>query len=666
MSFTRDMQIRLAPAAARTATEPGKDLEIEMAFASQEPYERWWGIEILDCAPESVRLGRLNDGGALLYNHDWDALRGHHMPGTVRADADRVIRGRVSVSWAADDGKTIRLIEGGHLTKTSTGYEIHRVIEAATAKSGEQIKRTIDGRVFGRVLERCQRDGRGDLAAFRRALDAQAGAFERADDKPATYRVIDWEPLENSLVTVPADATVGAGRSAQADALAPDNTTTENTPSKDTKDMSEAQAAAPAAPAATAEPKIDVAAIERAATDKAQARINEINAIGEQLKDFGVAEMARAAIASGMPVIEFQKHVNKHLSERGSKWAPEIGMSQGEAKRFSVVKAVRAMMSGDWSNAGLEREASKAFAERAEKAGIQRQAENSFFLPVEVQRRDMTVASATGGGNMVATDLRPQDFIGLLRARTLVRELGARYLTGLVGNADITKQTGSGTAYWLASESTAITESNQTVGLLQLRPKVVGAYTEVSRLLLQQSTPDADMFVMDDLAAVLGNAIDIAAINTGGSGAPVGILGTAGIGSVTGTTLGYAGVLEFQTDVAAANALNTSCAYLTTPTVAALLAQRQRFTSTDSPLWQGNILDGEVVGFRGATSTAMPAATMVFGDFSQVVVAEWGALEIAANPYANFPAGITGIRAFMTTDVGVRVAGAFSAASAIT
>ena len=367
-----------------------------------------------------MRLGRLNDGGALLYNHDWDALRGHHMPGTVRADADRVIRGRVSVSWAADDGKTIRLIEGGHLTKTSTGYEIHRVIEAATAKSGEQIKRTIDGRVFGRVLERCQRDGRGDLAAFRRALDAQAGAFERADDKPATYRVIDWEPLENSLVTVPADATVGAGRSAQADALAPDNTTTENTPSKDTKDMSEAQAAAPAAPAATAEPRSTLPPSSAllptrhrpASTDQCHRRT------AQGLRRCRNGPRGHRIRHAGHRV---QKHVNKHLSERGSKWAPEIGMSQGEAKRFSVVKAVRAMMSGDWSNAGLEREASKAFAERAEKAGIQRQAENSFFLPVEVQRRDMTVASATGGGNMVATDLRPQDFIGLLRARTLVR-----------------------------------------------------------------------------------------------------------------------------------------------------------------------------------------------------------------------------------------------------
>jgi len=62
----------------------------------------------------------------------------------------------------------------------------------------------------------------------------------------------------------------------------------------------------------------------------------------------------------------------------------------------------------------------------------------------------------------------------------------------------------------------------------------------------------------------------------------------------------------------------------------------------------------------------VPSATAIFGDFSQVIFAEWGVLEIAANPYANFAAGITGIRAFLTADVGVRVAGAFSAASTIT
>lgn len=650
MSLTRQHRIDVQPDASR---QDGEDLVVELSFASEDPYDRWWGIEVLDCSPESVRLDRINNSGALLFNHDWDELRGHHVPNTVSC-VDGKVRGQVAIAWAADDGKTIKLVQGGHLTHTSTGYEIHQIIEQTTAKSGEKIERTLDGKLFDRVLTRCHRDAPGDVAAFRRALDAAAGAFERAANEPTTYRVTDWEILENSLVTVPADTTVGLGRSLASD-LAPVEEP-ENTDSQ--KEISMTQAV---------ENPVDVAAIERAAADKALGRIKEIRALGEQFKDFeGAQAMAAAAIDAGQPVAEFTKSLMDHIATKGQKWDANIGMSKKEVERFSVIRAINAMMKNDWSKAGLEREASEAFAEKAKGSGLQRQAENSFFLPVEIQRRDLTVGSATGGGNMVATDLRPQDFIELLRARTLISQLGARSLTGLIGNADITKQTGAGTAYWLANEATAITESNQTVGLLQLRPKVLGAYTEISRLLLQQSTPDADMFVMDDLTKVIAIAKDAAAINTGGSGAPVGILGTSGIGAVTGTTLGLAGILEFQTDVATANALSTDCAYLTTPLVAALLAQRQRFSGTDTPLWNGNILDGDVIGFRGASSTQVPTATMIFGDFSQVIFAEWGAVEIAANPYANFAAGITGIRAFYTCDVGVRTAGAFSAANSIT
>jgi HK97 family phage major capsid protein len=123
------------------------------------------------------------------------------------------------------------------------------------------------------------------------------------------------------------------------------------------------------------------------------------------------------------------------------------------------------------------------------------------------------------------------------------------------------------------------------------------------------------MFVMEDLAKVLGVALDAAGINVGGSGAPVGILGTASIGAFTGTTLGLAALLDAQVDVAGAMRCTPSCAYLTTPTVASLLAQRQRFASTDTPLWVGNILEGNVLGFRAASTNQMPAATAIFGDF---------------------------------------------------
>jgi HK97 family phage major capsid protein len=414
---------------------------------------------------------------------------------------------------------------------------------------------------------------------------------------------------------------------------------------------------------------VDIAAIERAAADKANKRVADIAALADQFKDFAdVRALADAAIRNGQPSADFTADLLKHVSAKSAKVDMNIGMNAKEAKSFSIIRALRAMTENDWSDAGLEREASKAIADKIRGLGVERAGSGrGFFIPLEVQKRDMLVATAANGGNMVATNLRPQDFIGMLRNHTLATQLGVRTLSGLVGNADITRQTAGATAYWLASESTAITESQQTLGLLQLRPNNLGAYTEVTRQLMLQSTPDADAFVMEDLAAQLAVAIDLAVFAGTGTEQPQGIIGTASVGAVTGTTLGLAGLIEAQTDVAGANALNANCRYVTTPAVAGLLSQRVRVASTDSvTLWKGNILDGMVEGYQAHSTNNMTAATAIFGDFSQAILAEWGVLEVDVNPYANFAAGITGIRAFYTCDVGVRVPGAFSVIGTIT
>jgi HK97 family phage major capsid protein len=127
-----------------------------------------------------------------------------------------------------------------------------------------------------------------------------------------------------------------------------------------------------------------------------------------------------------------------------------------------------------------------------------------------------------------------------------------------------------------------------------------------------------------------------------------------------------AGIVEFQSDVAANNALVAGASYVTTPAVAGLLMQRQRFSSTDTPLWEGGMLDGRVMGFRAMSSNQMASATMLFGDFSQVIIGEWGVLELMTNPYSDFTRGLTGLRAWYTCDVAVRQTGAFSYASSIT
>jgi HK97 family phage major capsid protein len=408
----------------------------------------------------------------------------------------------------------------------------------------------------------------------------------------------------------------------------------------------------------------EIAAAEQRGIDVATAKVTELVTIGRQYAKHGGEELATRAIQEGKDSRWLQNEIMGRMASGPSLAAPDIGLTDKETRQYSVTRAMGAMVAASkgerdaWKGAEFERECHDAVVKRngdSQNGGI--------YVPFEVQKRDMSTA-ANGGGYLVATNNDASNFIDLLRNRSAIGQMGATFLPGLTGNVTIPKQTGSATGYWLTSETTEITESNQTIGQLALSPKTVGAYTEFSRQLMMQSAPAIDMLIMDDLAKVIALALDLAALTGNGSGAPVGIANTSGIGSVTGTSIDYAKALEFQTDVATANALTTGCGYLTTPAKAAILAQRQKFSSTDTPLWTGNILEGNVCGFNARTTTQISDG-MFFGDFAQLIIASWGVLELAVDPTANFKAGIVGIRAFQSADVGVRQAGAFSYASAI-
>lgn len=343
-----------------------------------------------------------------------------------------------------------------------------------------------------------------------------------------------------------------------------------------------------------------------------------------------------------------------------------LGLSPNEIKRYSIVRAINAVATKDWKNAGLERETDLAMQRKFGES----ERENAFRIPSDLMLgRDLTAVVSSGGGYLVATENLGSSFIDLLRNKLVTVQLGATLMHGLQGNVTIPRQSGANTAYWLSTEGTPITEGNLTVSQLSLTPKNVGAYQEISRQLMLQSSPAVDDLVMRDLSGVVAIAIDLAALSgTGAAGQPTGITNTAGIGSVPGTALGYPGIIEFQTDVAGANALinSTTTGYVTTPAVGSLLKQRQRFTSTDSPVWEGSLHSGSVAGAKAMVSQQMAAGTMLFGDWSQLIIAEWGMLELQVNPYANFQAGVVGVRAIQTVDVGIRQAGAFSLATSIT
>jgi len=351
---------------------------------------------------------------------------------------------------------------------------------------------------------------------------------------------------------------------------------------------------------------------------------------------------------------------------------PRIGMSPSETRRYSILRAISAAANHDWRGAELEREASEAVAKRIGKEP------NGFYVPydwLESERRDLTVGTNTAGGYTVATDLLAQSFIDILRNRMAVRAAGATVMSGLQGNVAIPRQTGGATAYWVA-ESGAPTESQLAVDQVPLSPKTVGAYTDISRKLLLQSSIDVEAFVRRDLATVLALAIDRAALHgSGTSSEPRGIAATPGIGSVAGGTNGAAptweNIVALETEVAVDNADVGALAYMTNAKVRGKLKTTLKTaTYGDIPVWESgpNPLNGypafvtnQVRGDLDKGTSVGVCSAIFFGNWADLIIGMWGVLDILVDPYTGSTSGTVRVVALQDVDIAVRHAESFAA-----
>lgn len=620
-----------------------------MSFSSEAPVSRWFGNEVLDHSSGAMRTDFIDSGRApLLLNHDTSSQPvGVIEKGSVRIkDKKGRCEARFGRTAAASDA--LMNVDDKIFNNTSVGY---------------------------RVLEM---------------------RFESEKDGEETYLVTDWEPHEISLVGVPADRSVGVERSVSINTAA----------APGVRNMADGEGAA-AGTAASNGSGADATRVEVIRAEERQRNAVELEA-GRRSAIMALCEANQIDdrirdnwITSGAPLESYKRDgrevvgvaaemlsIMKSRGEKSPRGAAALGLSEREANSFSICKAILAIRDKDWGKAGFEAECSREIAARMNKPVDP----NKFYVPLEVQRsrrispaaldlhsrsgmmgaRDNPLASqhnsyftradvvgtSSAGGYLVETI--NLSFIELLRNRTVAFRLGATVLSGLVGNVNIPKQTGAATAMWLSTETTQITEVEQTFGQLALSPHTVGGYTEISRLLLLQSSPDVEGIVNADLAAIIGIAVDAGVINGAGTGgAPHGIVGLTGVGTGSVASATLSTLLTIQGTVGAANVVPVRGGWAGTFTVSAGLRGRVEFANTYSPIWYGSVWDGLMLGYPAIASNQIPSGDLIFGDWAQVVVAEWGVLEVEVNPYANFQAGIIGVRALMTIDVGVRYPAAF-------
>nr|BAR30160.1 phage major capsid protein [uncultured Mediterranean phage uvMED] len=597
-----------------------KSRTFEFPFSSEYPVKRYFGNEVLSHDDGAADLSRLNDGGAVLFNHNMDKPIG--VVESARIDSETK-RGYAKIRFSRNKfaSEVLQDVQDGILRGISFGYSINDIDE------------TEDG-----MLAR------------------------------------SWSVHELSVVTVPADPTIGFGRSLISPSQGNSITMEDNSPIEEIN--SAVESASPsvrtmeestketAVDTANEAVEIDIKAEVQRAIDENNARTASITSLCREFGKYGAEELTDSLIKSNKSPAEAKAAILDLVKNKAEAVntpirstdmsTNEVGLDQKEVKRFSFLRALNALANPTdrqaQEAAAFEREVSEEASKRYDKPA------NGILVPNEVLKRDLNVGTATAGGNLVPTELLAGSFIDILRKRMAVMATNPTMLTGLSGNVSIPRMTSTSTAYFVG-ESGSPTESQQAFDQVNMTPKTVGAFVDYSRRLLLQSSIDVETMIRDDIAKVIATKLDNAAIyGSGSSNEPLGIKDTTGVGTQTISTFGtFAEYIGMETDVAAANADVANMFYLINASARGALKSTEKASNTAQFVFENN----EINGYPAIVSNQLANNDVLFGDFSQFVIGMWSGLDLTVDPYANATAGSVRIIALQDVDFGVKQPGAF-------
>lgn len=621
---------------------------VELAFSSEfEGGNRWFGIEVLDHSPGAVQLDRLRDSGALLVHHNWDDQVG--VVESVEIGADRVGRAVVRFGQSPRAQEIFQDIVDGIRKHVSVGY---------------------------RVLE--------------------AKLRETREDGTDVYLITRWEPYEISIVPVPFDPTVGVGRSQENPQEAAKNAAAQNPAASSIEAGVRALHVQPKGETMNEKILRDgqgnlvralmnedgtinkvLEVIEKAGeaersalasgTQAEQKRVRTLLELGDKYKAAipAAGDLSRAAVQQGHTPEQLQNAMLDAMNERAAKPLSEqgegaaIGLTDKEVRNFSFLKAVRALSPNasraDREAAAFEFECSAA-AERS-----YGKIAKGILIPNEVLSRAFnaggaanTPAGATSGANTVATQLMAGSFIEMLRNKTAIMRM-ATVMGGLVGNIDIPKQTGGATGYWVGEGEDA-TEGTPTIGQIAMSPKTVAAFTDITRRLMIQSTPDAEGIVRRDLNNALAQAIDYAGYyGSGTSNQPRGMKNYTGINAVDFAAAGaptFAELVQMETEVAADNADIGQMGYIGHSRFRGHCKTTPKFgAGTEATIWEAG---GTVNGYRAEITNQVAAGDVFFGNFADFLIGMWGGLDLTVDTSSLSKSGGLRLVVFQDLDMVLR------------
>ena len=457
---------------------------------------------------------------------------------------------------------------------------------------------------------------------------------ETRPDGMTVRRYSRWTPFEVSTVPIPADPTVGVNRAAS---VAPKPTTTTRTTVQ---------------------------------TDHETEQHDDTETEQRRLSSF--LQMAESA---GRTVAQMHEDMRRYRTPEAYGRALLQEMQDNVNHQQRMYPAA-----GGVSRAFLEGFSEAVFAPEGQSAR-----DNTRRLAKEtglaargslVPLSSRTITSTGLGTGKEFSPILQGDMIDLMRPRMIATEFGAQIETYLGGTVSRPTITSDAAFTWLAENpGSGVAASDVGTGAIVMQPRAVSTRTTHTAQSLRTSTPETAAMIMQAHAARLAVAVDAATLaGTGSNNQPTGILYNAGVNLVAmgtnGAAVSYAKLCELEQAIDAANAPMEGLGFVSTPQIRSRMRQTMDFPSAAAgrPLWD---FQNTVLGHRAMTTTSMPSTltkgtsngtchAAILGDFSQVVIAYWGALEVIVDPYTDAAKGLTHITSTMYVDVGVIQPGAFA------
>lgn len=431
--------------------------------------------------------------------------------------------------------------------------------------------------------------------------------------------------------------------------------------------------------------KVD-AILTKAETEKRELTADEITLREGHMAEVGKVDKEIKATKEFLEARNSQDTLEREAGAPSRPSAPvadvHTGLSDKELRDlqgYSLVRAFRSLLENR-NAGGLEGEMSQEGQKELRESGVP-SAGGNFFVPQVVltragvtgsfERRDLTATGQTTvagdqGGLTIATQLG--SLIDRLRKKLIMNQMGVTALGGLTGLIAFPKVTADDQAVEKAENATSA-ESSVTFGQISLAPRRLPVFAEVSRQLLMQSSVDVEAWVRNDLAFQIAQVMDSRAIFGSGSGQPYGILNTVGVGSVPLGTNGAAPtwdqIVGLETAVASLDADVGNLGYLTNTKVRGKLKRTPIEAGTNAQMiWDRQSPNTPLNEYRAGITNLVPSnltkgsgtalSAMIFGNFADAMMAQWGGIEFLVNPFSKDTEGLIRINCWTFFDFLVR------------